>query len=240
MSKDLTTIITYTDNSMDETLRRFCARKLKKAAAGKRIIAISQKPIDDFAENIVVGEIGRSHLNLFKQMLLGVEQATTPYIALAEHDVLYTKEHFDWTPPSEVKFYYNINHWLVNYKDGVFSWYRRKVLSQMIANRELTLAAVKDKVTILSAGGEIRKGQAGACEFGVCDNREAYKNLVAAIEAAGSDLGKKIGEYRAAAFQTVAPNIDIRHGNNYSGGRRAKLHQDSLPYWGTFWKVMQS
>ena len=61
-----TTVIYYTDNSIDEKLMKFCQKNILEAAQGKPIISVSQKPID-FGENICVGEIGRSHLNLYKQ-----------------------------------------------------------------------------------------------------------------------------------------------------------------------------
>jgi hypothetical protein len=78
-------IIFYTDNSLDEVFAKRIQKELLKAAEGKRIISVSQKPID-FARNICVGDIGRSHHSLFFQVLTGVKAAKTKYIALAEHD----------------------------------------------------------------------------------------------------------------------------------------------------------
>jgi hypothetical protein len=246
-----TTIIYYTDNTLEEGLLKFCQKKLLEAADGKRIISISQKPID-FGENICVGDIGRSHLNLYKQILIGVEKAKTKYIALAEHDCLYVKEHFDYIPPVDDKFFYNVNHWIVRLSDGKYTFARRKVLSMMIASTELTRVAAIDKVKMIEAGGMIRKGQPGACEFGVCTPQEAFVNDISVCEfgvcdhrveylrylASLKDFGKDIGLRRAIAFRTQIPCLDIRHGNNFSGNRHGNQKCYSIPYWGTFKEVL--
>jgi hypothetical protein len=103
----------------------------------------------------------------------------------------------------------------------------------MIANTELTNKAVEDKVIILNSGAQIQKGQPGACELGVCDNRKAYVDYMAYL-ASIKDLGKDIGSYRAEGFRTKLPNIDIRHGKNFTGNRRASVKCETLPYWGRF------
>ncbi len=231
-------IVYYADNSLKSDLEERCQYYLLKAAEGKRIISVSQKPLQ-FGDNICVGDIGRSHLSLFKQILIGVEQVKTKYLALAEHDCLWTSEHFDWIPPKDDKFFYNLNHWIVQWSgsniDGMYSYYRRKVLSMMIANTELTLQAARDKVLMIESGAMIQKGQPGACEFGVCDNRKAFVDYLASLK----DFGKDIGSYRAEGFRTVNPNIDIRHGGNFSGSRRGRNRCYSIPYWGEFKKVME-
>ncbi len=225
-----TTIVYYTDNFLDEKLMALCQKNILESADGKPIISVSQKPID-FGENVCVGDIGRSHLSIFKQVLAGVERVKTKYLALVEHDCLYNKEHFNWIPPEDDKFYYNVNHWLVRYRDGMYSYFRRKVLSMMIANTVLTLKATMEKVDILKSGIIIRKGQLGACEYGVCDNRKAYLNY----KASQKDLGKDIALYKACAFRTEIPCLDVRHGRNFSGNRRARNRCYEIPYWGK-WK----
>ena len=222
------TILYYTDNSLEEPLASLCREKLLEAADGKRIISVSQKPLN-FGDNFVIGDIGRSHLSIFRQVLMGLEQVKTKYVAMAEHDCLYTKEHFNWTPPEDTKFYYNVNHWFLRPKDGMYSYFRRKALSMMIANTELTLKACKEKVEILEKGIIIRKGQLGACEFGVLENEKAYQDYRATLK----DLGKN-KPYKAVAFSTTLPNLDIRHGKNFSGDRKTDKRCYELPYWEKF------
>jgi SAM-dependent methyltransferase len=229
-----TSLVYYTDNQLEPFLFAKCQEKLLEAAQGKRIISVSQKPLD-FGDNICVGDIGRSHESLFTQALTGAKAATTKYVALAEHDCLYSPEHFNWVPPTDDLFYYNVNHWLVVWgskQTGLYSYYRRKVLSQLICNRRLFIAAVEERLVILKQGAQIRKGLPGACEPGVCSNRDAFVGIT------GKDLGKVPGNYKAKAFTTKIPNLDIRHGQNFSGGRIAKKKCYSLPYWGSFHSVM--
>jgi hypothetical protein len=87
---------------------------------------------------------------------------------------------------------------------------------------------------MLEIGAQIRKGQPGACEFGVCDNRVAYVDFLASVK----DFGKDIGSYKAEAFRTANPCLDIRHKENFSGNRRGKDRCYELPYWGNFKEVL--
>ena len=131
-------------------------------------------------------------------------------------------------------FYYNVNHWLVDIRDGSYSYYRRKVLSMMIANTELTLRAARDKVDMISLGLQIKRGQVGACEFGVCDSRQVYVDVTGQLL---KEFGKDVAPQKAGAFRTKLPCLDIRHGNNFSGRRRGKNKCYELPYWGRFDEV---
>jgi len=231
----------YTDNSLEPKFEKRLQEELFKAAQGKRIITVSQKPMD-FGRNICVGDIGRSHHSLFTQALIGVKAAKTKYIALAEHDCMYTPEHFNWRPTNDRIFWYNVNHWFVQWggsRSGQYSYFRRKPMSQLICTRKMFIRAVEEKISMLESGFEIRKGQPGACEPGVCDNRKAFvsakEKWIAdkAALAATKDVGKE-SKWTAKAFRTVLPNLDIRHGGNFSGGRKTSEVADTLPYWGNF------
>ena len=48
---------------------------------------------------------------MVKQILTALENSTTDYVFFTEHDVLYPKCHFDFTPPRDDIFYYNANVW---------------------------------------------------------------------------------------------------------------------------------
>jgi hypothetical protein len=239
-----TTIVYYTDNSLDEGFMIWVQFELIKAAQGKPIISVSQQPLE-FGKNICVGDIGRSHHSLFTQALIGAKAATTKYIALAEHDCLYTPEHFNWIPLDDEHFFYNINQWYVQYKTGEYSHQRRKCMSGLICNRELFIRAVEEKIRMLETGFEIRKGQPGACEPGVCDDRTAFVEArerwyldQCDKEPSYKDVGKE--QFKAVAFSTHYPNLDIRHNGNFSGGRRGKEKTMELPYWGNFLEYMRT
>ena len=250
-----------------------CRDHLVVAARCKPIISVSQKPID-LGMNICIGETGRSHLSMYTQILTGLQAATTEYVALVEHDCLYTPYHFMWVPPAKDVFYYNLNVWFVNMK-GEYFYQRRRVLSQLICGRDIALKAIEDKVYLLKHGYMIRKGVLGACEPGclsdkeafeqaafceadwlkthdikdikteppqlqavtqepgVCDERAEYKGVLAQFK----DLGKEVGVWKADTFNGELPNVDIRHGTNFSRGRRPKDPVMYLPYWGKWSEI---
>jgi hypothetical protein len=111
---------------------------------GLPLISISQKPIN-FGENICVGDIGQSHLNIYRQLLIGAKIAKTDYIAACEDDTIYTPSHFTSFLPDLKTFAYNINRWRVYTWRSLFSYTERIVLSQMIAPRQLFVNALQER-----------------------------------------------------------------------------------------------
>ena len=109
------TIIYYTANTIRDNTAAGVRDYLLKVTENKfPIISVSQKPIN-FGENICVGEIGKSKYNCYKQILIGVKEAKTKFVACAEDDTLYAKEHFEYRPPEGV-FSYENNMWLAEEK----------------------------------------------------------------------------------------------------------------------------
>lgn len=275
-----TTLIYYTDNYLKDPYLTMCQKALVDAARGKPIISVSQKPLS-FGNNICVGDIGRTHLSLYRQMLLGGAAATTEFVALAEHDCLYTPEHFDWIPRRANVFYYNVHHYFVQGAGphfGEYSWTKRRPLSQLIAGRDVFMEAITEKVWMLEHGWMIRKGMAGACEPGTIPPEKAmvpvpvehmmradapdfvndyepddrvralrvepgvldHKRLYLEALNDFKDLGKEIGRWRAKGFTTTLPNLDIRTGQNFTGGKRpGNIRTHELPYWGRFEDVVK-
>jgi hypothetical protein len=238
------TIIYLTDNSLDEELAQRVRETLIKEAGEIPIISVSQKPID-LGTNICVGEIGRSWLSLYKQQLAGLKEAKTKYISIAEHDCLYTHEHFAWTPPKDDTFYYNENVWFVQWGgnhpelNGMYStfWTTRMALSQLVCNRELHIKAIEERIYLFEQGA---KGITNAGEPGVCkDLTLAYKLAKSGSHAHLSGyMEKHLTQFNAETFHTELPNLDIRHGSNFTGPKRGKNRCYELPYWGKFEEII--
>lgn len=229
------TIIYYTDNTLVPWLRNRCRQELVKAAEGKRIISVSQQPLP-WEDNIVLGNIGRSHHSLFTQAMAGVKEADTKYVAMAEHDCMYTPEHFNWRPEDDEIFYYNTNHHLAYYELNKYAYVRRKPMSQLICTKEMFIAAVGEKIKMLESGFEIAKGVPGACEPGVLPGSKAFRALYKEAYTAWWNSMKDVGkepQWTARSFSTILTNLDIRHGKNFSPGYRVTANIDSLPYWGS-------
>jgi hypothetical protein len=253
-TENLKSILYLTDNSLDEKLAEFCKLKLidncdSDISIDKviPIISVSQKPIR-FGKNICVGEIGRSWLSLYKQMMAGLEACETKYVGIAEHDVIYGPEHLQWIPPTDDTFYYNHNCWLVQWGgnhpelNGMYSyWPKRFALSQLVCNKELLKESIKERLSLLENGYHMVKGLKGAGEPGVAD-----KIAIGQLEAGSGRptqlqryLKGFLKEYKSESFKTEQPNLDIRHSSNFTGPKRGKMRRYDLPYWGDFRKLME-
>jgi hypothetical protein len=196
-------------------------------------------------ENICMGDIGFSWLNLYKQLLRGVEAARTRFVATAEHDVLYTAEHYDREPPRDDTFYYNENIWLVQWGgnhpelNGMYSkyWVTRYALSQLVCNRELHISAIEERMYMFEQGC---KSITNAGEPGVCKDLAAAYALAKSGKCAhlSGYMEKHLTKFNAETFETKSPNLDIRHGSNFTGPKRGKNRTYDLAPWGKFADVM--
>lgn len=146
MNKNDLTILFYTSNTISDYFMNNITKQLLVAAGDIPIISVSHKPMD-FGKNICVGEIGRSVYNIYKQILIGARAATTEYIATAEDDVLYPKEHFEYRPAKDV-FAYDMNKW------SIFTWskpqrfsYRenRRTMTSLIVSREALIKTLEER-----------------------------------------------------------------------------------------------
>lgn len=230
-----TTIIYYTDNQLDPVIFDLCSNNLKRT--GFPIVSVSHEPIA-LGENICVGKQKRCWLTLYRQLKAGLEAAQTKYVAMAEHDCLYTAEHFGWRPPKGDTFYYNENVWLVQWGkqshpelNGMYSryWKQRLALSQLVCSRELMLQSVDAKLEIIDRGHEkamLHIGEPGVTRARTLaeSGRPAYlKKYMQCLDKEKYDV-----------FRTERPNLDIRHDKNFTGPKRGRKRRFKIKYWGRF------
>lgn len=134
------TIIMMTPNLVPKKWAEFHKEKLLEAADGAPIITISKEPLD-WGTNLIQTEYGFT--NIFRQMLRGAKLATTKYIAIADDDTLYPKEHFQFRPPED-GFYYNLNRWHIFTWGSPFYFYKpRPGNGLLICTRELLIKALE-------------------------------------------------------------------------------------------------
>lgn len=82
---------------------------------------------------------------IYKRMLEGARQATTPFVAVIEDDVLYPLEHFNYRPPMDT-FAYNQHRWaLFTWGKPTYNWRNRKSNCSLIAPRELLIEALEER-----------------------------------------------------------------------------------------------
>jgi len=133
-----------TANRVPDGWAKYHKEKLLEAAGTSPIITISRKPLD-WGVNLLDTEEYKIS-NIYFQLLRGAKEATTDFIAVAEDDTLYPKEHFEYRPPKD-SFAYNKNRF------GVFRWSRRPTYfwkdrisnSTLVAPRKLTIEALEER-----------------------------------------------------------------------------------------------
>ena len=236
------TIVYLTDSELLEPLAGICRRTLTRNAREIPIVSVSQQPLD-FGENICVGDIGRSGASIYTQLMAGLERVKTRWVMVAEHDCLYSEEHIQYVPVDSTQFWYNDNVWLLQYQnpnhpeyDGMFSHIRRRrVQSQLVCDRDLLVEATTQLLAILKDEQWFamcptgRIGEPGTASYPKTMRLASRKEL----QHLKSAIKDYITGYQAVDFKTKVPNIDIRHGQNFTGQRRGNYRRYSLDPWGT-------
>jgi len=108
-----TTVIYYTSNTELPAFEEKIRQALMEAKGDLPLISVSQKPID-FGQNICVGDVGPSSQNAYRQLLIGVEAATTEFVCTAESDFLYDPAYFQFQPKNNTTFYLAKPCWVLH------------------------------------------------------------------------------------------------------------------------------
>jgi hypothetical protein len=147
------TVIFLTVNKVPEKWAEYHMKVLKEAIVDcSAVISVSKIPMD-FGTNILQTE-PESSSNIYWQMLKAAKIATTPYIAVAEDDVLYCREHFmpsdprtrELFRPQMDEFAYNMTRWsLFTWGEPMYSWRHRIGNFALLAPRELTIEALEER-----------------------------------------------------------------------------------------------
>lgn len=193
-------IIYYTDNKLKLSIARDVQEQLK--SVGLPIVSASLKPMD-FGQNIHL-PLKRGYLTMFKQILAALEASTADVIFFAEHDVLYHPSHFEFIPARKDKYYYNTNVWKVRDDGFAVKVDDCKQTSGLCAYRELFIQHYRERVRRVEADGFSRR---------------------MGFEPGTHNRSEKIDDYKAEAWQSDYPNIDIRHDGNLTSSR---WHKDQF------------
>lgn len=142
-NKDLT-VIYITASQIPENFAKIQRKVLLDAIGDYPLISISRKPLD-FGHNII--DDGKKSLsNIYAQILRAAKIATTPYVAIAEDDCFYPKEHFNFYRPDKDTFCYNQNRFaLFTWGEPLYSWRDRVSNCSLIAPRELLIEALEER-----------------------------------------------------------------------------------------------
>jgi hypothetical protein len=200
---------------------------------------------------ICVGKIGKSGISMDKQILAGLDVIKTKWVSIAEHDCVYSDEHFRFIPSDDKYFWYNDNVWLAQLVhdrnpeyNGMFSYIkRRRVYSQLVCTVELLKKATEERLKLMTDPAWVDKYPSGRIgEPGSMNHKHADK-LVDRLErhhvkGMKARLKEYVCGYGARDFKTKVPNLDIRHTTNFTGQRRGKLRRWELEPWGRLENVL--
>lgn len=134
-------IIYYTDSKLDPKIAEPVRQQL--LTIGLPIVSTSLEPLD-FGENFHV-KLSRSYLAMFTQILMALEKSTADIIYFCEHDNLMHPSHFEFTPPSKDKFYYDLN-WFKVRADGLAVHWDAVQVSGLCCYRELAIQFYRERL----------------------------------------------------------------------------------------------
>ncbi len=183
-------IVYYTDGKLEGTFLCGLVRYLI-SKSNLPITSVSLKPID-FGRNIYFKGL-RSHSTLYKQILVGLKACKHEFVFLCEHDVLYHKSHFDFTPKRKDIYYYNNNKIKFRTTDKKIVSYDGGLLSQICASRKLLIKHYEKRLEMIAEG------------------QRAYGY------EPGTGQSKKIDNPGFEYFYSEIPSVDVRHGKNWTG-----------------------
>jgi hypothetical protein len=197
-------IIYYTDCRVEEPILSAVQKFI--TASGLPVVSTSlNKPID-FGKNFVVEGV-RSYPTMVNQIVKALENSESDYVFFCEHDVLYHKCHFDFTPPTNDTYYYNMNDWRWDYpNDRLIRYDGLSSLSQLCCSTKLALDHYKRRQARIA---EIPEQFPGA--------GESHRQRAWGYEPGTKRTGNGgFSDEKFDKWYSPFPNIDIRHNKTYS------------------------
>lgn len=238
------TVVYYTSNYLDKENPKFLKHtedNLAWAIGELPIIIVSHVPTviksipTTQQTNIVFGNQGRSHLNIYRQILLGCKAANTTYVVMAEDDILYSYDHFHSQVPKGDVFLYDMNKW------SIFTWIRppvfsfrmkRMVVNHLIAKRDMLIESLEERFARLEVlkeelrvkHPEIKDREGALIKYWGDPGR--YEDILGVTVRAKDE------------FYSGTPGIVFSHKHAFgylSQGKKKKLGDllaTEIPYWG--------
>jgi len=199
-------VIYYTENCLNREMLTICQKQLRKAFDGE-IAVCSLKPMKFGDKHVVLEGRVKSYPTMITQILAALELSSAENVFFTEHDVLYHPSHFDFIPPRDDIYYYNINNWRWRWgTDVAITYDTLSSLSGMCCNRELAIKHYKYRIKVMKDQRlDERRGREPrwARKFG-------YEPGTKKRHRGG--ITNEDHEVRKSKF----PNIDIRHGRTFT------------------------
>lgn len=221
-------ILYYTDGELDEKIAKPVRDQIRKS--GLPITAVSLKPIS-FGDTNIHLPLKRGPLAMTKQILAGLEAMDCQIVYMAEHDVWYSKSHWDFIPPRKDVYYYNICVWKIHMeKMYALAVSDCRQLSGMCAYRETLLNHYREKVKRLEAGVSAR---------------------LIGFEPGTHNRKERIDDLKSETWSSAEAILDLRTGSNLTRTKWRKeefrnqkytkgwTEAESIPYYGSIAKFIE-
>lgn len=115
-----TTLIYYSSNKEVPEFEQKIKNNILKHCGDLPIISVTQKSIN-FGKNIVVGDVGASGFNMFRQVQIALKEAKTKFVTSIEADCVYPPDYFKFIPSKADKCYRNKNLYVMaQYREYFF------------------------------------------------------------------------------------------------------------------------
>lgn len=213
-------IIYYTDNRLKEPIFSLVQKQILTAKLP--VVSVSLKPIN-MGKNIVI-DLPPGYITMIKQIEKALETSQADYVFFCEHDVLYPKSHFEFTPRRDDIFYYNDNVWRWDYPENRAIRYDRLIcLSGLSVNRKFALAHYQKRLKII----EDLKLTAHKTHEPDWARKWGYEPGTKKIKRGG------FSDDDFETWSSPEPIIDIRHGRTFS---QSKVTLDSFKHLPTNWQ----
>lgn len=136
------TVIYLTANEHPAHWEKFHREKLLEAIGEYPLITLTFKPLGLPGKEMIQDE-PKSPINIYRQILRACKAAETPFVAIAESDVLYSKEHFSFFRPKMDQVAYDMSKWALFTWRPVFSMRNRFTNATLIAPREYLIEVLE-------------------------------------------------------------------------------------------------
>ncbi|KKS95277.1 MAG: hypothetical protein UV71_C0009G0013 [Microgenomates group bacterium GW2011_GWC1_43_13] len=211
MNRDLT-IIYYSSNREVPEFETRIRNNILKVCGDLPIISVTQKPID-FGKNIVVGDVGASGFNMFRQVQIACKEATTKFVVSAEADCLYPPDYFTFIPEKDNVCYRNKNLYVMGQYRTYFYKKEEGATHAQVVGREFCLRTL-DKLFEGGPNWSIK-------ERNFPKERTHQKKE----DVFGSD--------EIEFYETKNPIVQIKTSHSMRHYTHSdRIPRDELPYWG--------
>lgn len=219
------TILYITMNLMPQKWVDFQNQHLKLAADGAPIISVSRLPMTLGTNLLDTGTPG--YWNLYLQILRATKEAKTPYIALAEDDVLYTRAHFHEFRPKIDQIAYDRSRWsLFTWEKEPFYCLRQRISNcSMIAPRDYLISALEERQARWPNGPD--------------------EKLLGEVGRSNVDHRLNVSQRNCVEFYSYGPIVQLNHPNGHDltqktqWKRHGQIRAFDIPYWGSAKEVLK-